>query len=235
MRLVLGARVRHLILCLVAAVLTGVFVEVYLAGLGARVPVVVAARDLPAHTVLEEGLVKAVLLPKAAVHPGAVRKVPDALGRITLVPRAAGEQLLTATLVEGDASGPFRARLAAEERALFLPSSAAVGGWLGVGRGDFVDLTVALDGAAVCLAQGVEVLEVVFESAAVALRRSEGVPAGVYLRVTPAMAERLVLAVENGKVYVAVEGWGGVPVPSPGVWLDQLYSGGGAFGEVTLP
>jgi len=159
MRLFLPARTRYLALALTAAALAGVFVHIYLGSLDRRVPVVVAARDLPAFTVLGPGAVKTLLLPPAAVHPRSLAAAGDALGKVTLVPRAAGEQIICTSLASGENPGEYRASLGPEERALFLPAEAVAGGWLAVERGDYIDLTVVLSGVSRCLGQGLEILE----------------------------------------------------------------------------
>lgn len=237
MRLPLSARARYLALALAAAVLAGTFAYVYLGGLARRVPVVVAARDFPAFATLDGDLVRIAYLPAAAVHPSALTRPGDALGRVSLVPRMAGEQVLAQTLATGKDPGEFRAALAAEERALFLPADAVLGRWLGVARGDYVDLTVVFqEGQAFCLGQGIEVLEVVTEPGEGSLIGGRPQPtAGVLLRATPSLAERLALAVESGRVYFSVAGYNAVPVPTQGAWLDQLYDGGEVPDEPIWP
>ncbi len=228
MRWSFSARARYLALALAAALLAGVFVYLYLDGLARRAPVLVASRDFGAYTTLDAGLVETVYFPAVAVLPGAVVDAADAVGLVSLVPRAAGEQIQAATLAGGENPGEFRAGLGAEERALYLPADSVRGGWLGVARGDFVDLTVVFqEGQAFCLGQGVQVLEVLAEPGDAPLIGGR-VPAtaGVLLRVTPPLAERLALAVECGQVYFSVAGYAAIPVPTSGAWLDQLYEGG---------
>ncbi len=208
-----------------AAILAGVFARVYLAGLDRRVPVVVAARDFPAYTVLEPSMLKTVLLPPVAVHAKATGQPSSLVGLVTLVPRQAGEQILLSTLVSGENPGEYRASLASDERAMFLPSESVLGGWVGVEEGDYVDLTAVWDDVSRCLAAGLEVLEVVVEGEASG-PLSPGRPAlpvGAFLRVTPLEAERIALAAESGTLYVTVLGYSGVPVPTSGVRIDELY------------
>lgn len=235
MRWRLPARARYLALASLAALLAGVFVHVYLGGLARRVPVVVAARDFAAYTVLDADIVRTVFLPPAAAHPASIARPADAVGRVSLVPRASGEQILSASLVSGENPGEYRASLAPEERALFLPASGVLGAWLGVRPGDFVDLTAVFDRGSRCLGQGLEVLDVVTDTAGTVLGGRAETPAGVFLRVTPAVAEQLSLAVEYGKVYVSVNGYGAVPVPTSGAWLEQLNEGGGGADEGVWP
>ncbi len=228
---------RYLGLALAAAVLAGTFAYIYLGGLARRVPVVVAARDFQAFTVLDGDLIQVAYLPEAAVHRSALSRPADALGMVSLVPRLCGEQILAPTLAGGEDPGGFRAALSAEERALFLPADAVLGRWLGVARGDYVDLTVVLqEGQAFCLGQGIEVLEIVAEPGENSLIGSRPQPpAGVLLRATPSLVERLALAVESGRVYFSVAGYNAVPVPTLGAWLDQLYEGGGVPDEPIWP
>jgi pilus assembly protein CpaB len=229
-----SARTRYLVLALAAALLSGVFAYLYLGGLSERVPVVVAATDIPAFARLDGDMIRTVLLPPVAVHPAAVVRADDARGRVSLVSRMAGEQILAPSLVSGDNPGEYRASLGPEERALFLTADAALGGWRGVQVGDFIDLTVVCEGTSVCLEQGLEVLEVVAGEAGALLANRDAPAAGVFLRVTPGTAERIALAVEYGKVFVSVSGYGGVPVPTVGAWLQQLLQGGEG-GEPSWP
>ncbi|MEW6031256.1 MAG: Flp pilus assembly protein CpaB [Bacillota bacterium] len=229
------ARARYLVLALACAVVAGVLAHTYLTGLSRSVPVVVAARDFPAYTVIDPSLVKTVLLPAVAVHPTAVRRAAEAVGLVSLVPRAAGEQLLAASLVSGSRPGEYRASLAPEERALVLPQEVVLGGWLGVGRGDYLDLYVVVRGTSRCLAQGLEVLEIIEDGARSVLGSRPGPPAAVLLRVTPGLAEQVVLAAECGKLYFAVSGYTGVPVPTTGAWLEQLSGGGDGSSDFLWP
>lgn len=237
MRLPLSARARYIALAASAAVLAGTFAYIYLGGLSRRVPVLVASRDFGAYTTLEPDLVGVAFLPAAAVHPRALTRPEDAAGRVSLVPRAAGEQILETSLVTGTGPGEFRAGLAPDERAFFLPADAVLGGWLGAVRGDFVDLTVVFpEGQSFCLGQGIEVLEVIAQPGESGLiARGEEPPAGVLLRTTPPEAERLALAAECGRVYFALAGYDAVTVPTQGAWIDQIFEGGETPDEPLWP
>jgi len=226
---------RYLVLSIAAAALAGVFAHIYLSGLAERVPVVVAARDFGPFTRLDQSLLKIVLLPSSAVHPLALARAGEAVGLVTLVPRAAGEQVLSSTLVTGENPGEYRAVLGPSERALFLTADSVHGGWIGVEKGDYVDLIVVLHGTARCVGSGLEVLEVMGEASASLLGARSGSPVGVFLRVTPALGEVLALAVGCGKVYVSVNGYSGIPVQTTGTWIEQLYGEGGGPGEVFWP
>jgi pilus assembly protein CpaB len=219
-----------------AALLAGLFAYVYLGGLARRAPVVVASRDFPAYSTLSDDLLKTIMLPVCAIHPAAIRNPADVEGQVSLVPRAAGEQVLAPSLAGGQNPGDYRAVLGPEERALFMPAASVLGGWVGTTRGDYVDLTAVLEGQALTVAQGLEILEIVFESPASPIGggRSE-TPGGVFLRVTPGMAERIALAAEYGEVYCSVFGYSGVPVSTEGAWLNQLYPGGDQSGEAIWP
>lgn len=218
-----------------AASLTGLLAYVYLGAQTERAPVVVAARSFPAHTILSADLLGTVLLPPSAIHPSALRSLSDADGQVSLVPRAAGEQILASTLARAQDAGQYRAVLDPEERALFLPAGSVLGGWAGLAQGDFVDLTVVLERQALTVAQGLEVLEVVFEASANLIGSRPETPAGVFLRVRPETAEYVALAAECGKMYFSVFGYTGVPVSTEGVWLDQLCPGGDESAETIWP
>jgi Flp pilus assembly protein CpaB len=236
MRKSLTPRTRYLLLAGVAAVLTGLLVFFYLGTLARRAPVLVAARDFPAYTVLDEDTLRIVWLPAGAIHPLALRQEAEATGRVSLVPRAADEQILTSSLVSGENPGQYRAVLGPEERAFYVPAAGILGGWAGVEKGDYVDLVAVLEGQAATVAQGVEVLEVMREAIAgpIGGRLSESAT-GVFLRVSPGLAEKVALAVECGRVYCSVFGYSGVPVSTEGVWLEQLYKGGDPDAEALWP
>lgn len=236
MRLTWSPRARYLALAVAAAVISGVLAYTYLSGVSRRVRVVVASRDFGCYAVLDSACVKLALVPAAAAHPLALSRLEDAVGKVSLVSRTAGEQVVAPSLVSGENPGEYRASLGPEERALFLPAGSVLGGWLGVERGDYVDLIVVLEGVSRCLGQGFEVLEVVRddEGQSILGGRMEP-PAGVLLRATPGAAEEIALALEYGQVYYAVAGYAGVPIPTSGAWIEQLRGGGESPDGPTWP
>lgn len=221
-----SARARYLVLAGSAAALAGVLTFMYLSGLERRLPVVVAQCDFPAHTVLDTTQVRTIFLPPMAVHPNALTRPADAVGLTSLVARAAGEQILAGSLVDGLSPGEVRAGLGPEERALFLPADVVAGGWVGLKEGDYIDLTVVFDGVAQCVAYGLEVVGRLEAPRTMGSAEADA-PLGVLLRVTPGTRERLVLALEYGEVYFSLYGYSGIPVASTGAWLEQLHEGGG--------
>lgn len=226
MRLSWSARTRYLVLAATSAALAGTLTFIYLSGLDRRLPVVVAERAITAYTVLDGTMLRTVFLPPAAVHPDALARPVDAIGRTSLVPRAPGEQILAGSLTDGSEPGRFRAGLAPEERALYLPAEVILGHWVGLEIGDYLDLTVVLDGASHCVAQGVEVVGILEAPRGLGPGVPEA-PLGVFLRLTPGERERVTLALEYGQVYYSLYGYSGVPVPSAGAWLEQLHGGEG--------
>jgi len=221
---------RYLLLAFLAAVATGLFTYAYLAQLDRRVEVVVAAAAVPQYARLDTGTVKVVRLPVQAVHPDAVLRLEDALGRHVLVPSEPGEQILRSKLAGSGRDARFVARLGPEERAMMVPVGLAQGAGGAVRPGDRVDVvfvtTEHQSGFALArtLLYGVTVLDVRNDQGRSATERDAGQPAGVVLAVSPGQAERLAFAMENGRLYLSLSGYTAVEVQTPGVTWETLFA-----------
>jgi Flp pilus assembly protein CpaB len=152
-----------LIIGIVLALLAGVGTFVFASGSKSEtapvvetVPVIVAAREIPAKTTLTKADLKTVQINKDAVPPAALSKDEDAIGKVTLQTVSVGEPLLPAkfadaknpafTVIPANLIGPdgapqpgspnFRAM------SLTVPDANAVGGT--ILAGDIVDILVSL-------------------------------------------------------------------------------------------
>jgi pilus assembly protein CpaB len=167
--LALGGGSNKLLLtfALLLGLLTAVLVGVYLSGLDsddgggktstvATVPVVVAARDIPALTQVTEDMLTVKALPADVVLPGVFREPAEAVGQTTQVAIVAGEQILptkvssaTGSIAEFGADAPVSTLLSSGQRAfsIYLSQVAAAGGL--VRAGDHIDLLVSIETGAV--------------------------------------------------------------------------------------
>lgn len=108
------------------------------------VEVVVAARDIPAKTVLTPNDLQTELVPIQFVQPGAVLQVEDAAGKVTLVPFKKGMQILSDAIVDVSALGGLSAVLERGTRAVTIRVDAISGVGGHIQPGDFVDILVLI-------------------------------------------------------------------------------------------
>lgn len=221
----------HLWLALAASLTAALLTHGYLRRHAATVPVVVAAADLTRTQRLTPDLLKVVELPASAVHPLALGDPQQAVGRVLRWPLPAGAPLLEPYLAGAPGDGVWAAQLEPGEAALFVPAhpERALGG--AVEPGDRVDLLLVgeADGQprAALLLRAARVLD---------LRDADGrpatgaaYPAGVLLAVPAEETTRLALALERGRVVLAVAGPGAVeppPVAAADLW-DPVGGGEG--------
>ncbi len=208
-----GRMVRYLLLPVLAGLAVTILVAFYVrvpageAGEEPRVPVVVATRPVPAQTPLQADMLAVRQVPADVVGRGAVSRIEEAAGKVTKVPLAEGEFVLTSKLARGDGSDGLAYRLPEGTRALTIAADPvlAVGGF--VQPGDRVDVLIGLPGGqpgveqpeARILVENVLVLAVQQDTAA------EGEPAGdglthLTLAVAPAHAAAIVLAEQEGRL-----------------------------------
>lgn len=84
---------------------------------------VVAAKDIPAGTLLDETWLKVVEIPKKYLQPGHLDKIEDAVDRVTLIPVLQEAQVL-GTIFLDSASG-IAAKIPSDKRAFSIPVSEA--------------------------------------------------------------------------------------------------------------
>ncbi|MBX6377097.1 MAG: hypothetical protein IRY95_00940 [Clostridia bacterium] len=190
-----------LVLAIVIAFSTGFGVYTYLRAAATQVPVVVAARDLPAYHRVAANDVRTTLLPLTAVHAAATANPADVIGQYTLVPLYASEPVLLPRLSRSDRQTDLLSRLPPGFGAFFLPlpEGLAATGLPAAGR--FVTLIPAGNRAekgAVAIPH-VPVLDLTGEN-----RNREG--RGAILAVSGDQAELIARMLASGGVHVLVEG-----------------------------
>lgn len=223
---------RYLLLALASALLASGLTFDILARADRTTPVLVAARDVARFERIEGDDVKVISLPVRALHPKAAVNREEAVGRYALSDLTAGEQVLKNKLSGDVDDGRFLSRLAPNQRAFLVPVNLArsVGGAVRVG--DRVDLIYVaseqVTGASLSrtIAWGLEVLDVRDERGAKAAEGAvDALPIGVIVAVSSEQAERIALAVENGQIYVALDGYEPVWAAGPGVYQEDLIAG----------
>ncbi len=136
----------------------------------AKLPVVVAAQDIPAGATIAPEMLKLSTLPQEALLPDVFRRTEDVVGKIAVVSLVMGEQVLPSKVAA--TSGPDLSRFGENPplslivpegmRALSIPVDqvSAAGGL--VRPGDYVDVIyVVEDGLLVCtVVQDVQVLAI---------------------------------------------------------------------------
>ncbi|MBX5464717.1 MAG: Flp pilus assembly protein CpaB [Clostridia bacterium] len=200
---------------------------------GGRVPVVVAARALPAYTRLQAGDVRLVELPAEAVHPEASGDVRQVVGRYTSAALARGEQVLRGRLAGGDRAGQALAGLAPGRAVMAVPvdPTRTPVGLLQPGRRlDVLFVSESRDGAAArsqLLLRGVELVGVQdtaggwYDESPGGRDRREA-PAAVLLAVDGPQAERLAYAIAYGRVMLAASSLAGGLESGGGVDRQRL-------------
>lgn len=193
----------------IAALGTGLLVYWLLMTMLAPGQVVIATAGIGARTALAPEMLTVVRMPRAGIHPDAVRRIDEVVGRVPMYPLAAGEQILAGKLVDGVLAGRISGMLAEGERAMLIPAAAdrAVGG--AIGPHDMVDVIFVANSAKLgyeltqTILSDVEVLDV--RSGHDTLTPGSG-SEGVIVRVTPKAAEALSFAISNGDIFVTLAG-----------------------------
>ena len=191
------------------ALVTALAVHAYLTGLARRAarptttPVLVAARAIPAHSLLTAAMLQVAPFTPATAPPGALTNLGQAVGGITVAPLYPGQPLVQADLSGTRRPASLSFAVAPGQRAITI----AVGATNGVGEmivpGDHVDVLVTFtSGTATTvdtLAQDVLVLAVGQRIAG----QGGAVPTNystVTLQVSPAAAQQVAFAESRGQL-----------------------------------
>jgi len=171
------------------------------------VAVVVAKGDIEAFETIKADQVTTVRLNRDARHEYAFSDQAKVIGRTTLVPLVAGEQILEPKLAEND--GGYLSILGQYDRAVYLPLNrdAPLGSILKPGA--YVDLIYVADKRdfstdSVVVLERVMVIDVVYERSQT-FKSGENI-LGVLLRVSKEEAELLAYLQERGKIYLSLQG-----------------------------
>jgi len=220
---------RYLLLALASALLASGLTFDLLVRADRTAQVVVAAGSIPRFQKVRADDVKVVNLPVRAVHPQAIQRREEAVGRYALSDVVPGEQILRSKLSEDKKDGVFLSRLAPNQRAFLVPLNLARAAGGAVRTGDRIDLIfVASEGKtgdsySRTIAQGMEVLDVRNERGEnVQSGSTDALPIGVIVAATNSQAELIALAAENGQLYLAIDGYSPEWTNSVGAARDDL-------------
>lgn len=101
---------------------------------------VVAAKDIPAGTLLDETWLKTVKIPKKFLQPGHLDKIEDAVDRVTLIPVLQDAQILGTIFLDADSG--IAAKIPSDKRAFSIPVSEATAVADLIEPQDYVDVLV---------------------------------------------------------------------------------------------
>ena len=108
-------------------------------------PIVVAARDIPARTVLTEDMLTFASVPVDAVHPQAVTDIQPVVGKVLQYPLVAGEPLLQPKLAEVQESLGLSSQVPEGTRAISVEVNDIRGSAGLINPGDKVDVYAAFE------------------------------------------------------------------------------------------
>lgn len=179
----------------------------------ARVPVVVAARDIPARTRLSAAWLRVRLAAPADLPDGAGATVAAFAGKVTTEPVAAGAALTRQAVTAPSAALGMAFALPPSQRAVTVALDPADGADQFVRPGDHVDILATDEpgsgpAEARTVLQNVRLLAVGAQTAPDAAPAPPAPPANGPARVTvavsPAQAQALVLAAARGKIHLTL-------------------------------
>lgn len=213
-----------LLLALLLTVLTAVVAQRFLTGLekaaaeGTYDEVVVAARDIPARTTITADMISVVQVATGARHPGAALSKDQLVGKMTVQPLIAGEQVLMARIFSSADRSGLAYQIPDGYRAVSVSANLRIAVNYFLRPGDFVDVIASFDLPVPDKFEPdtKEVREqyshIILENVSV-LAVGQEIRAGtagvigsetVTLAVTPAQAEKLVWAEDYGKIRLAL-------------------------------
>lgn len=174
--------------------------------------VVVAARDIPARTLLTQDMVKVVNIPLDLAQTDSFTENSSVIGKQVNAAMAAGDQITVKKIIGSKAGGGFAATIPPDKRALTIAVNEITGVAGRVKSGDSVDIVATFDKGVA----GETVSKLLLQNVLVLTGNSAEQPPEpnekkenvkqtmVTLAVTPDEASQLVLAVEKGKIYLAL-------------------------------
>ena len=196
---------------------------------GDMVPVLIARKDIPIYTPLEENLLERIQVPKKYLQPGALDNYRDAVGQVVSAAIMQNEQILATKLVTYGSEVGLSSKLAPGFRAVSISVNDVSGVAKLVNPNDFIDLLATFDFGdetqsqkyTYTLFENIQVIAVNQDLggayAALGGKNEEGVvdkligASGISgqsitytLAVTPEETQRLVLAQETGSLTVSL-------------------------------
>jgi pilus assembly protein CpaB len=179
----------------------------------ARVPVVVASKDIPEGETIDRTALVVAQWPVAATPAGAFRSVDSVAGRVTRFPVYKGEAILPGRLSLYDIATAHEMRMTPGKRAFGIRVDDVAGIAGLVQPGSRVDIMVVIDDPA----HGKRVAKLFMENmrvlaiGALAEPPQDARPINSYvatIEVTPGEAERLAIAASQGSLRLALRGYG---------------------------
>jgi len=167
--------------------------------------VIIAAKDIPARTVITNDMLKQERVPTGSRHPRAALQMAQLVGQVTTQPIVAGEQVLTNRIFVSSQQSGLAFQLPAGHRAVSIGINQKISVANQVRPGDFVDVVASYEQAnqaresqSAIVLQNLQVLAVGSE-----IKLGAAPPATaetITLAVKPEQAERLVWAEDYGKI-----------------------------------
>lgn len=212
-----------LFIAVLLSLLTAILVYNYLKGatsvpaITESMPVIVAKVDIPPKTKITLEMVSEIKVPIAYIQPGAITSLDKAVGIMAREQIVSGEQISERRLVRESKSVGFTGIIPRDRRAVTVAVNEVTGVAGFVKAGDYVDIVVSFDAAAV----GDHVSQVVMQNILVlAANRDTEIGTGdgavkenvkeinkmgtVTMAVMPDEAAKLSLADEKGKIRLAL-------------------------------
>lgn len=215
--------------------IVGLYIFTYLNGVVVQAPVVVAAQDMVAGTVIETGMVRVAWLPTASVHRLAVRDKDAVVGRVAEGAIVQGEQVLSARLHDGAGGVGMSGALGTAEVGMYLSiaNDSYPDDFVRPGQEValiFVSRTREREiSFARLLLRGVRVVQTSTSKSVGAGNGRKGKLEGVTLALNIGEAERVAYALEHGRVHLVFGGQTPADVSRPVVSWETLFEPGGGF------
>ncbi len=208
--------------------------------LAGTTPIVVAAHDIPVGAKIDPGAIKMVRWPRDGLPAGAITDSGSVIGNIARSEFVDNEPIVASRLVSSDkSSGVLPLMIPGDMRAMAVPVdevSDIAGFILPYTK---VDVLLSLTGSdkeagrSKIILQDVPVLAV---AQTVEHKDSPQPERVVTLLVSPDQAEALAVATTQGKLHLALRGYGDNGyVPTSGSNVRKVMGGGGDMGEVSEP
>ncbi len=208
------------------------------------VEVVYVVTDVAARTIVGPGDLEVKSIPESQVHPVAARSVAEVAGQVAVQTMFAGEQVLRYKLTDIRADAGLALQIEAGKRGVSVSFSEVIGAGGHILPGDMVDVIAVFDDqvlevrSAGYVLEEVQVLAVarevqrpqtlpepeLEESGGFGGSRNEVAAQSVTLAVTPAEAQRLVLAERFGDLRLALR-----PLDETGHMTPEIVDIEGVF------
>jgi Flp pilus assembly protein CpaB len=203
---------RETLISLLVALAAGGLAWLVIGQITKTTSVVIVAKDVEPLTRLDAGLVKLAAVPVSAAHPKGLKRIDDAVGKRTIGPLTAGQQLLSTQLT--DPGQGVKGWYPGSSVIMFVPMPQAR--WAGgiVQAGDIVDLVFCTNEqrTGVSLAKVILTgVPVVGQIGAGPRKWDSAAPdtAGLNLVLSTQDAERIAFCLENGTLYACLSGKAG--------------------------